>query len=247
MKKIVLSLLLSVLVGSISAQTFHSIIMVNKEEPNRQVDRTANFNRMSTLFTQISQALGYKNNMLRYSGQAFRSTSAIQAIESLNVSINDIVVFYYSGHGVNWDDDEWPHMAFLDRQYGETAIYNKLKERCSNAKLILCISDCCNMDSEGQRREKRTYSGFDAALTKKLFTDFEGHRAYEISSSIRGQYSWSNLQIGSLFGISLREAIIEALTGQTQPSWIYVLERTKVLTLEKTNEKQMPQYKMDRW
>lgn len=247
MKKIVLALLMSVFVLSINAQTFHSIILVNKEEPNRQVDRTADFNRMSAFFTQIAQTLGYKNNMLRYSGQAFRASNALQAIESLNVSAGDIVVFYYSGHGANWDDDEWPHMAFLDRQYSETSIYNKLREKFSNAKLILCISDCCNMDSEGQRREKRTYSGFDAALAKKLFTDFEGHRAYEISASIRGQYSWSNRQYGALFGIALREAITEALTGKTQPNWVYVLERAKTLTLEITEEKQMPQYKMNRW
>ena len=75
--------------------------------------------------------------MLRYSGQDFKATSALQAIESLNVELNDIVVFYYSGHGANWDDDEWPHMAFLDRQYGETAIYNKLCDKCKVESLYL--------------------------------------------------------------------------------------------------------------
>lgn len=247
MKKLLIIALLFISITVAKAQTFHTIIMVNKEEPNRQVDRTADFNNMSTFFTKIAQSLGYKNNMLRYSGQSFRATNALQAIESLNVGLNDIVVFYYSGHGANWDDDEWPHMAFLDRQYGETTIYNKLREKFGNAKLILCISDCCNMDSEGARREKRTYSGFDPVLTKKLFTDFEGHRSYEISASIRGQYSYSNRQYGALFGIALREAVSSALTGKTQPNWVYVLEKAKSLTLELTNQEQMPQFKMNRW
>lgn len=247
MKKILLALLMSVSAFSVNAQTFHSIIMVNKEEPNRQVDRTADYNKMSSFFTQISQTLGYKNNMLRYSGQEFKAVNATKAIESLNVAVGDIVVFYYSGHGANWDRDEYPHMDFLDKRYNETTLYTLLKEKCSNAKLILCIADCCNMDSEGQRREKRTYSGFDAALTKQLFTDFEGHRGYEISASIRGQYSYSSLKYGALFGIALREAITEALTGKTQPSWVYVLERAKVLTLQITDNKQMPQYTMSRW
>ncbi len=247
MKKTLLTLLISVLILTVNAQTFHSIIMVNKEEPNRQVDRTADFNRMSSFFTQIAQTLGYRNSMLKYSGQAFKAANALQAIESMNVATGDIVVFYYSGHGANWDRDEYPHMSFLDQQYNETKLYNLLKEKFPNAKLILCIADCCNMDSEGQRREKRTYSGFDAALAKQLFTDFEGHRAYEISASIRGQYSYSNLQYGALFGIALREAITEALTGKTQPSWVYVLERAKALTLQITDNKQMPQYTMSRW
>ena len=247
MKRLITIVLLLIGITIAYGQTFHTIIMVNKEEPNRQVDRTADFNNMSTFFTKIAQSLGYKNNMLRYSGQNFRATNALESIESLNVGFNDIVVFYYSGHGANWDDDEWPHMAFLDRQYGETTIYNKLREKCGNAKMILCISDCCNMDSEGARREKRTYSGFDPALTKKLFTDFEGHRSFEISASIRGQYSYSNRQTGALFGIALREAVTSALTGKIQPNWIYVLEKAKSLTLEISNQEQLPQFKMDRW
>lgn len=247
MKRLMIIALLSVSITVAYSQTFHTIIMVNKEEPNRQVDRTADYNNMSSFFTKIAQSLGYKNNMQRFSGQSFKATSALQAIESLNVDINDIVVFYYSGHGANWDDDEWPHMAFLDRQYGETTIYNKLREKFVNAKLILCISDCCNMDSEGARREKRTYSGFDPALTKKLFTDFEGHRSYIISASIRGQYSYSNIQSGALFGIALREAVSSALIGNIQPNWVYVLEKAKSRTLELTNQKQMPQFQMDRW
>ena len=247
MKRLIIIALLSIGITVAYSQTFHTIIMVNKEEPNRQADRTADYNNMSSFFTKIAQSLGYKNNMLRYSGQTFRATNALQAIESLNVGLNDIVVFYYSGHGANWDDDEWPHMAFLDRQYGETTIYNKLREKFGNAKLILCISDCCNMDSEGVRREKRKYSGFDPALTKKLFTDFEGHRSYEISASIRGQYSYSNRQYGALFGIALREAVSSALTGKTQANWVYVLEKAKSLTLELTNQEQMPQFKMNRW
>lgn len=247
MKKLLLAFILSVLALTVNAQTFHSIIMVNKEEPNRQVDRTADFNKMSSFFTQIAQTLGYKNSMLRYSGQAFKAANALQAIESMNVAAGDIVVFYYSGHGANWDRDEYPHMDFLDKRCNETILYNLMKEKFPNAKLILCIADCCNMDSEGQRREKRSYSSFDAALAKQLFTDFEGHQGYEISASIRGQYSYSSLQYGALFGIALREAITEALTGKTQPNWVYVLERAKALTLQITDNKQMPQYTMSRW
>lgn len=247
MKKLLIMLLVALVPIGMEAQTMHTIIMVNKEERNREVDRTADFNNMSAFFSQIAQTLGYRNNMKRYTGATFKATNAIQAVESLNVSAGDIVVFYYSGHGANWDDDEWPHMAFLDRQYSETAIYNKLREKNSNAKLIICISDCCNMDSEGARREKKSYAGFDPQLTKKLFTDFEGHRSFEISASIRGQYSYSDTRYGALFGIALREAMKMAMEGKIQPNMVYVLEKAKAITLELTNQAQMPQYKMNRW
>ncbi|MCC8114343.1 MAG: caspase family protein [Bacteroidales bacterium] len=247
MKRVFSLLIVAACIISMSAQTFHTIIMVNKEEPNRQVDRTADFDNMKAFFTNCAKALGYKNSMVTYSGDQFRSTNAISAIDGLNVSDGDIVVFYYSGHGANWDDDEWPHMAYLDRQVGQTSLYNRLKEKYSNAKLILCISDCCNMDSEGQRREKKSYASFDPDLTKKLFTDFDGSRGFQISASIRGQYSWSNLKYGALFGIALREAVNRATNGTINPTWQYVLEDAKTTTLSLTEQKQMPQYRMDRW
>lgn len=247
MRRLLFLLFVSFVACCVNAQTLHSIIMVNKEEPNRQVDRTADYKNMSAFFTKIANTLGYRNNMLCYSGSSFKATVSLQAIESLSIESGDVVVFYYSGHGANWDDDEWPHMVFLDRQYSETSIYNKLKEKARNAKLVLCIADCCNMDSEGTRREKKTYASFDPALAKQLFTDFEGHRSYIISASIRGQYSYSHLQYGAFFGIAFRESVTRALTGQVQPNWVYVLEDAKSLTLDLLEQKQMPQFHMDRW
>ena len=51
---------------------------------------------MSAFFSQIAQTLGYKNNIKRYTGASFKAANAVQAVESLNVSAGDIVVFYYT-------------------------------------------------------------------------------------------------------------------------------------------------------
>lgn len=256
MKKYITILLLFIGISISEAQTFHTIIMVNKEEQNigRQPDRIADYNNMSTFFSSIAKYLGYKNNMLRYSGATFTTRSANQAIESLNVAENDIVVFYYSGHGGNLSRDEWPHMEFLDNLYSETALYNKLKAKSINAKMILCISDCCNMDAEGERRQRsRTYGSVDPKLVRKLFTGFDGHRGFKISASVRGEYSRSLLgsKGGAIFGIALREAMKCAMSGEIQPSMTYVLETAKLFTMKISQEvyqkDQMPQFIMDRW
>ena len=202
---------------------------------------------MRSLIPALATTLGYKSNMIVHSGQEFTYSMLSQEINMLNVLEGDIVIYYYASHGVNWSDSEWPHMAFSDRQYGEQAIYNLLMQKFSQAKLILCIAACCNMDAEGQARQKRSYGNIDPKLVKDLFTGFEGHRSYIASSSIRGQYSYSNRLYGALFGIALREAVSSALTGKTQANWVYVLEKAKSLTLELTNQEQMPQFKMDRW
>ena len=247
---ITLALFLGGLGGFAQAQTLHSIIMVNKEEPNRQVDRTAEMNNMSAFVRNIANLLGYKNNMRCRSGQQFTGAQLDQDIAALNVTQGDVVIFYYSGHGLNYDDDEWPHMALKDCRYHETTVYNKLLQRCAEAKLILCISACCNMDSEGLNRQKKSYANPDPTLTKRLFRDFEGHRAYVASSSIRGQYSYSwagGPTPGAIYGIALREAIQEAMSGAITAEWDYVFEAAKQKTLQKTEQKQMPQFSKKRW
>lgn len=228
------------------AQTFHSIIMINKEERGREADRTVESNSMTNCLNNVAESLGYRMNMRNHSGSEFTSTMIKQEIKNLQVKENDIVVFYYSGHGVNWDIDEWPHMALSDRQYHSTSVFDSLCVQCKDAKLILCIIACCNMDSEGTRREKRTYASYDPQTMKRLFTGFEGHRAYMTSSSIRGQYSYS-CSSGAYYGMSLREALSDVNAGKVTPNLDYFFETAKQKTLNLSSQKQMPQYIKKRW
>ena len=231
-------------------QTMHSILFTNMEEQGRERDRTAELKQMTEFCTSIAEALDFNHNLRLHSGSEFTSTMLEHEISALSVQEGDVVLFYYAGHGCNWDDDDWPHMALLDKQYWETTAFSKLKNMCGKAKLVLCISSCCNMDSEGRRREKQQYSSLDKDKAKKLFLGFEGKKAIIASSSIRGQYtySWSSgSMLGSIYTISLRKTINEALDGtsNTELTWDAIFEATKNQTLAYTNGKQLPQYKIE--
>jgi len=234
-----------------SAQTMHSLIFANKEEPERQVDRTAEMNNMTSFCNEIANALGYAHDLRTHSGSEFTSKMAESDIASLNVKEGDVVIFYYAGHGCNWDDDDWPHMCFLDRQYWESTIYTKLKSACTKAKLMLCIASCCNMDSEGRKRNRDAqFASMDANRVKTLFTNFEGRYAIKASSSIRGQYTWSwtgGSTPGSIYSLSFRDVVRNAVaSNSTMPlTWDTIFEATKQKTLANTDNKQLPQYKIE--
>lgn len=249
MRKI-LSVLLALFSISINAQTLHTIMMCNKNDRTLALGNEGEVREMQCLVPTLASSLGYKNNMIVHSGQEFTYAILRQEISSLKVSDGDIVLFYYASHGVNWSDSEWPHMAFSDRQYGELSIYNLLRQKFPQAKLILCIAACCNMDAEGQARQKRSYGNIDPKFVKELFTGFEGHRSYIASSSIRGQYSWvwiGGNRPGHMFGIALRDAIVSACKGELRADWDYVFESAKSKTLLYSEQKQMPQYEKNRW
>ena len=228
-------------------QTMHSILFTNMEEQGRELDRTAEMKQMTEFCISIADALNYKHNLRCHSGAEFTSKMLEKEIASLNVQENDVVIFYYAGHGCNWDDDDWPHMAFLDKQYWETTAFNKLKAVSKKAKLLLCIASCCNMDSEGRRKERAQYAPIDKEKARKLFLGFSGKKAIIASSSIRGQYtySWSSgTMLGSIYTISLRKTINEALSGISNIglTWNEIFEATKQQTLAYTNNRQLPQY-----
>mgnify|MGYP003571408528 CR=1 FL=1 len=244
----ILALLVSMIVcASLSAQTMHTLIFVNTQENtvshgDRTVDRTADYNNMKAFFSRIANAIGYTNNMRAHGLQSdFTSAMVDQEINRLNVGRNDIVVFYYSGHGANMRNDIWPTLDLRDKGYWQTDILRKLKEKCANAKLLLCIADCCNEVANGNI--KGTFdAGEDLSGLKKLFTGFPGKKTITMSASKKGQLSRSDLKYGAWFGICLRDAIDKKTSGTSSPTWDEVLGYAKELTLKVSNNTQEPQY-----
>lgn len=192
--KIVLSFIMAFAISlTATAQTFHAMIFSDmKESAQRAADRTMEMNNMRSFCQNIATALGYRQDIRCHSDNEFTSTQFIRDVESMAVGPDDIVVFFYNGHGCNWDDDDWPHMCFRDKQYWQTTAYEILQERCGNAKLLLSIACCCNMDSRGRAGYDWGHEyGFDNNKVRALFTGFYGKQKIVTSSSIRGQYSYS--------------------------------------------------------
>lgn len=250
MRQILSIFLLSVISFMSSAQTFHAIIFSNmKESEQRSADRTEEMNNMRTFCQNLANTLSYKQDIRCHSDNEFTSTQFLSDLNSMSVGPDDIVVLFYNGHGCNWDDDDWPHMCFKDKQYWQTTAYDKLLEKCGNAKLLLCIACCCNMDSRGRNYGLDYDYSFDPNKVRTLFLGFRGKRKVITSSSIRGQYSYSwtsGKRIGSIYGISLREAVNDVVrpNSSLNPTWETVFSLAKTKTLNYTNQKQCPQFKI---
>ena len=223
------------------SQKLHALLFVNVAEPEREVDRTASMTEMYKFWGKIAEKIGYEYAPVKCTPSSFTAANAEARISGLSVGENDIVVFYYGGHGHNDGKNMWPSLNFLDRNCRQTDIMKKLKGVSSKAKLIICMADCCNKQSGMPYERTAAYDAFDnTGSIVKLFTGFTGKKSIMISSSKQGQYSWSDLKYGSFHGICFRE-VINGLYSEN-PTWDVVLEDVKKLTFKRTKEKQTPQF-----
>jgi hypothetical protein len=227
------------LVINLPAQTLHTLVFINKSEKGRETDRTADFNKMTTFINDVSKRLGYTNDLRTHTGSEFTVSNVLSEIRSLNVETNDVVIFYYHGHGTNTSNNtannKWPSMhitpngddlsaaTFLEH----TTVKQELENVCGQAKLVLCIADCCNRFSYKQNPPSVMGPRYNDNI-KRLFMGFNGQKFIMISASKPGQYGYS-AKTGSVFGNYFRSAV-NYFSEKTNPTWEEVLNRAQLQT-----------------
>ncbi|MDD6002277.1 MAG: caspase family protein [Bacteroidales bacterium] len=215
-----------------TAQTMHTLIFINEQEKGRETDRQADMRKMKSFITDVAKRIGYTNDMRTHSGAEFTSEMVYSEINRLKVNYNDIVMFYYHGHGANASNNtyesKWPSMALADKSLEQSEVQKELERQCKQAKLVLCIADCCNRYYYRQNppSEMDTRTGDNI---KKLFTNFNGQKFIVISASKPGQYGYS-ANTGSVFGDNLRNSINYYASSSTNPTWESVLSKAQADT-----------------
>lgn len=142
----------------LSSATLHLVLATASEDVELSSAFDKNHKRIKALFRSATNVAGMKFKSYEVKGNNFNKESITSKIQSLNVSQeNDIVIFYYSGHGFRYDDQstQWPQLAltytvgidFSDpansaHTYNLQDIYNLLEQK--NARLTIVIGECCN-------------------------------------------------------------------------------------------------------
>ena len=141
----------------------------------------------------------------------------------------------------NDKSDIWPSLSLNDGSYREIDILKLLRTKASDAKLILCIADCCNKQANSSHSFTSSYDSMeDSNAIRQLFLGFKGKKVIIISASKQGQLSWSHKLYGAYFGNCFRQAIAEV--NDSNVSWDNILRNAVNLTYRCTDGKQTPQF-----
>jgi hypothetical protein len=213
------------------------------------------------MFKKLSEEMDFNFLELIIQGKDYGKENILGAIDMLTPGSNDIVVFYYSGHGFSYEKDaakKYPQVDLrphpssekIDVVNAHTAnlaeVFELVKGR--GARLNIVIGDCCNSLIDF----KRNYKGGSEALRSEtiepvvinketceaLFCDYTA--SILVASAGKGEYAVSDDKLGSLFTYNFSKSLKMLMNRDVDKSeglpWGKLLEETtdKTLDLSKT-------------
>lgn len=246
MKKLVILLLmlLGVVATQVQAKTIHWLTFIDTTDPNvGEVDQNTRkilYARWIDLVNASLKEQGYDVNIIDIYGSKTSPENCKNIINDFSCDNEDIVVFYYVGHGTeNTGTSRFPLMLMAQSDVNKFIphdwVHSKLKSH--NPRLTITISMCCNARQGAPGRIAPTFSTnygnsyIDQDMSeciKKMFLNYKGD--IKITSASPAESSWacdSNIGPTDFFTINLLDQFNNVLPTQNNPDWKSMMSSIK--------------------
>ena len=248
MKKlaIILLVLLGTMATQVQAKTIHWLTFIDTTDPNvgetDQNTRKILYARWIDLVNATLKEQGYNVNIIDVYGSKTSPEYCRDIVNDLDCDRDgeDIVVFYYVGHGTeNTGTSRFPLMLMAQSDVNKFIphdwVHKTLKSK--GARLTVTISMCCNARQGVPGRIAPTFSTnygnsyVDqdmAECIKKMFLDYRGD--IKITSASPAESSWgcdSNIGPSDFFTINLLDQFNNVLPTKSSPDWKSMMSSVK--------------------
>lgn len=229
----ILSCLIAVLISTVAAnaKTIHAVAFCNTNDAKIGQAAVVSHDMFNNELSNLAYLLNYEYDFVDFVGNDCSKENLEKKISSITSTPDDIIVFYYFGHGTRAEGQTspFPQMCLKYEIYDQDKfvpvqyVINRLKKQPAHLKLI--VSMCCN-NVVGGVSPKNTMcdamgptslSRINVDNYKKLFNDFTGTLA--ITGSEPGQYSWCNSQYGGIFDVVFWAAMEAVGNNELPADW----------------------------
>lgn len=224
-------LLLSVSI--VKAQTMHVLIACDTKDPSIGVGVVKNMENLSRLAQEVIGVLDCESTLEIFDAPQCTKENVMNWIKNLSVEPDDVILFFYSGHGgraLN-DNDPFSQMCMNNpaRQEGFLPVSHVEKWLAAkNPRLRIIITECCNSEDPGIRIKPfyamaaGNYTD-EASYNKKALRDlfFNATGKVMITSSKATEYSWICTDpngCGGIFVANFIDSFNDAAKSGTLPA-----------------------------
>ncbi|TAE21401.1 MAG: hypothetical protein EAZ91_25335 [Cytophagales bacterium] len=245
-------------------QTLHFIVFADTDDPTiGQAGLKTHTYLAQDLAPAMAKQTGMNLAFSEYIGQRCRASELDALLTKLTPGPTDVVFFYFTGHGWNNRQNEYPSLilgnANTDRVSLETSSRNLLdvyeRLRAKNARLTIAIGEACNKErsdapprpSSSRAPDYMKTTTYSPERFGRLFREYQG--GLLMASSQRGQLSVCDPK-GGLLSIALQNTLRRMLADdQKGPiAWEPVLQAVVTETeaaAQQAGQQQNPFFKTD--
>jgi hypothetical protein len=233
------------------------VVVANTLDPEIGKGCRVDIISIRNMFKALSKHMKFNFLELVVAGADYAKKNILDTIEILTPGFNDIVIFYYSGHGFSYEHDaekRFPQVDFRshpvdndievikDNTQNLKDLFELVKSR--GARLNIVIGDCCNSlikfkrDFKGGddkiRVAKRPPVIINKQACETLFCDYTA--SILVAAADKGEYAISDEQIGSIFTFNFTNNLKLLMKNSIDPKnglpWGKLLEETQEKTYE---------------
>jgi hypothetical protein len=230
--------------------TMHLIIVAGTLDPHIGKECQMDAKRTIDLYTGIKNYLGFQLKIYTIDGQQFSSKNVLDTLDKIKPNPQDIMVFYYTGHGFRMTDDShlFPYMDLrIDSTKNHITSSLSMERvdsiiRTKNARLNLVFSDCCNADVLAPKivapAPMKVKSGgvfWNDINCRNLFLN-NNPMSILATAAESGQYATSNPQFGGFFSFFYKSSLEGFCSGpKFFVTWDLILQEVQNNTVKLAN------------
>lgn len=221
------------------------VVVANSDDPTIGASSKKDFDKITKTYTSLAKDLGVKTVVPYYIwGDGFSIKEVQNALKKINPSPIDIVIFYYSGHGFRYKDDnsKYPRMSFrtkkdpsrIGNNLSVEDVYEQILKK--GAKVNIVMSDCCNEDvganprigTEPIKSRGGIFGSFSFENAQRLFFPLNP-LSIIIGTADVSQLATGNPEIGGFFTHYFVSELNQSLYGfETEaPNWTSIIAEAK--------------------
>ncbi len=210
MKKLTFIILCCCMSFVMQAQTIHWLTFIDTNDASvGEMDKNAQallFNRFRNVVNAALASYGYTADNQEYFGNQLTPQNCVKAIKSLRCDKDDIIFFYYIGHGTHAgkEKNKFPQML-MGRDWDREREFIPLKWvgdtlKTFGARLCVTIGMCCNPIQIASAKDRPTFSSSSFAYNtgNTYLSDIEVDRILSLFLESKGSIIQATASVGEL-------------------------------------------------
>lgn len=231
--------------GNTIASTLYAVIAADTRDASIGTTVSVDLKRVTE---ELKLIVDYTGLTLARTDCDFTADWVITAVNALPaMTDDDVVLFYYSGHGFRMAsmDTPWPALYVDGKGVLLSEVYTAIKAK--NPGLLLVLGDCCNsyVSEGGVALVPVNRDALPQAIVaehyKTLYLKSKG--SYIASGCSKGEYSYCNTNVGGYFTDSLLHKMWDEIYTDGDPAWDSIFANVTSTALG--GGKQHPQFAKD--